>query len=87
MRCGDVVIQARKTYMSLVAPRRTFARVQPTTRTRVDLALPIEGRRPAGRLQPSKIHETMPLQVVLTGIADVDSDVLRWLRQAYTENS
>src|SRR4030095_4606777 len=27
-RCGDIVIQARKTYVSLVSPRRTFARVQ-----------------------------------------------------------
>jgi hypothetical protein len=29
---GDVTLQARKTYVSLVTPRRTFAVVQPTTR-------------------------------------------------------
>jgi len=34
---GEVVIQARKTFVSLVTPRRTFARVQATTRNRVDL--------------------------------------------------
>src|SRR5690242_5006568 len=34
---GDVTIQARKTYVSLVTPRRTFARLQPTTRNRLDL--------------------------------------------------
>src|SRR5438094_9546487 len=28
---GEVTIQSRKTYVSLVTPRRTFARVQPTT--------------------------------------------------------
>src|SRR5216117_1474157 len=30
---GEVVIQARKTFVSLVTPRRTFARVQATTKT------------------------------------------------------
>jgi hypothetical protein len=33
---GEVVIQTRKTYVSLVSPRRTFARIQPTTKSRVD---------------------------------------------------
>src|SRR6266498_4456286 len=36
-RLGDVIIQARKTYVSLVSPRRTFARVQETTKNRDDL--------------------------------------------------
>src|SRR2546427_8292368 len=83
---GDVTIQARKTFVSLVSPRRTFARVQPTTRNRVDLALRLEGRKPSGRLKASKIHETMPLRVELTARSDVDSDVLRWLQKAYDEN-
>jgi hypothetical protein len=85
--CGEVTIQARKTYVSLVSPRRTFARVQPTTRTRVDLALRLEGRRPGGRLQPSTIHETMRLQVGLTAPNDVNAEVRQWLQQAYEENS
>ena len=86
-RCGDIVVQARKTFVSLVTPRRTFARVQPTTKSRVDLGLRLEKPRPRGRLQPSKIHETMPLQVSLTAVGEVDSHVLEWLQQAYDENS
>jgi Domain of unknown function (DUF5655) len=86
-RCGDVIIQARKTYVSLVTPRRTFARVQPTTRTRVDLGLRLDKRRPGGRLQPSKIHETMRLQVGVTTVDEVDSEVKKWLQQAYAENA
>jgi len=82
----EVTVQARKTYVSLVTPRRTFARVQPTTRDRVDLALRLEGRKAGGRLEPSKIHETMPVQIGLNGRKDVDSDVLGWLRKAYEEN-
>jgi len=80
---GDVTIQARKTYVSLVTPRRTFARIQPTTKSRVDLALRLEGHKPWGRLRPSKIHETTPLQISLTSADDVDAEVVHWLREAY----
>ena len=83
---GEVIIQARKTYVSLVSPRRTFARVQPTTRNRVDLGLRLEGQAPRGPLQPSRIHETMRLQISLTAPGEVDSEVLRWLRKAYVQN-
>ena len=83
---GEVTIQTRKTYVSLVTPRRTFARVQPTTKNRVDLGLRLEGLKPGGRLQPSKIHETMQLQISLTALDEVDSEVLGWLQQAYDQN-
>lgn len=81
-----VTIQARKGYVSLVTPRRTFARVQPTTKNRVDLSLRLEGQQPGGRLQPSKIHETTPLQISLTAPQEVDSEVLEWLEKAYNQN-
>ena len=82
----EVTVQARKTYVSLVTPRRTLARVQPTTKDRVDLALRLEGQRAGGRLKPSKIHETMPVQIGLNGPKDVNFEVLRWLRKACEEN-
>jgi Domain of unknown function (DUF5655) len=80
---GEVTIQARKTYVSLVSPRRTFARVQPTTKNRVDLGLRLDGQKPGGRLQPSKIHETMRLQISFTTRDEVDSEALDWLQRAY----
>jgi hypothetical protein len=83
---GEISIQARKTYVSLVSPRRTFARVPPTTKTRLDLALRLAGQQPGGRLRPSTIHATMKLQISLTSVDEVDAEVLSWLRQAYEEN-
>jgi Domain of unknown function (DUF5655) len=83
---GEVVVQTRKTYVSLVTPRRTFARVQATTKQRVDLGLRLEGQQPGGRLQPSKIHATMPLQISLSSLEEVDAEVLAWLQQAYEQN-
>jgi uncharacterized protein DUF5655 len=84
---GEVVVQTRKTYVSLVTPRRTFARIQPTTKQRVDLGLRLEGLEPGGRLLRSKIHENMPLQMSLTSQDEVDAEALGWLQQAYDQNS
>jgi hypothetical protein len=84
---SGVTIQTRKTYVSLVTPRRTFARIQPTTKSRVDLGLRLEGHKPGGRLQPSKIQETMRLQISLTSVDDIDAEVLNWLQEAYDQNS
>ena len=86
MGMGEVTIQTRKTYVSLLTPRRTFARVQPTTKNRVDVGLRFEGQKPGGRLQPSTIHETMKLQISLASVDELDAEVLNWLRQAYDEN-
>ena len=83
---GEVTIQARKTYVSLVTPRRTFARIQPTTRNRINLGLRLDGHKPGGRLQASKIHETMPLQISLVSVDDIDSELLSWLQEAYDQN-
>jgi hypothetical protein len=84
---GEITIQTRKTYVSLVTPRRTFARIQPTTKSRVDLGLRLEGHKPGGRLQPSKIQETMRLQISLASVDEIDSEVLNWLQEAYNQNS
>jgi hypothetical protein len=83
---GEVTIQARKTYVSIVSPRRTFARVQATTKNRVDLGLRLDGQKPGGRLQPSKIHETMRLQISFTTRDEVDSEALDWLQRAYDQS-
>jgi hypothetical protein len=47
---GPVTVQARKTCVSLVTPRRVFAVVQATTKSRVDVGLRLEHERPGGRL-------------------------------------
>src|SRR5690349_7657680 len=82
----EVSIQARKTYVSLLTPRRTFGRVQPTTKRHVDLALRLEGQKPGGRLHPSRINPSTPLQISLTTPDEVDAEVLDWLQKAYEQN-
>ena len=86
-KLGAVTVQARKTYVSLLTPLRTFARVQPTTKGRVDLGLRLEGHKPGGRLSRSTIHETMPVQIGLASVDEVDAEVRRWLKLAYEQNA
>ena len=84
--CGNLTIQARKTFVSLVSPRRTFARIQ-RARAHVNLGLRLDGQRPVGRLVPSKIHDTMRLQIAVADVAQVDGELRDWLERAYAENA
>jgi hypothetical protein len=79
-----VDVQARKTYVSIVTPRRTFARIQATTRNRIDVGLRLDGQKPEGRLTSSKIHPSMPLQISLSTLDDLDHEALEWLRRAHS---
>jgi Domain of unknown function (DUF5655) len=86
---GDVRLQARKTYVSLVGPRRKFALVRPTTRSRVDLGLRLAGQPAGGRLQVAKSlgDDTMPVRIGLSAVVEVDDEVVEWIRQAYAANA
>jgi hypothetical protein len=82
---GPVTVQARKHCVSLVSPRRTFAAVEATTKSRVDLGLRLDGVEPEGRVLPAKHLNvgSMNLRIGLTGPGDVDDEVIGWLRRAY----
>lgn len=82
----DVEVQARKTYVCLLTAGRTFARVQATTRSAVDLALRIAGATPSVRWTRATVHESMQLQRRLTSVGDVDRECEALLRTAYEQN-
>jgi hypothetical protein len=84
---GPVTVQARKTFVSLVSPRRTFAVVQATTKKRVDLGLRLDGREPGGRLQAARDIGAATLRIALSGPEDLDDEALGWLQRAYEENT
>ena len=86
MECGEIIVHARKSYVSLVAPRRAFARIKPV-RNQVDLGLRLEQCVPVGRIESSRIHHTMRVQIGLTSPHEVDPEVCYLLAQAFLENS
>jgi len=79
---GPVTIQARKTFVSLVSPRRTFAVVQATTKTRVDLGLRLDGVEPGGRLQAARDIGAATVRITLSGPEEFDDEAVGWLRRA-----
>jgi hypothetical protein len=85
---ADVDIQARKTYVSLLGPRRTFAIVQASTKKRVDLGLRLPDVEPAGRLlpAPSLGNDAITRRIALEQVEDLDAEAIDWLRRAYDEN-
>jgi hypothetical protein len=82
---GEVTVEPRRTCVSLLSPRRVFAVVQPTTRSRVDLGLRLEDVSPGGRLVVAKNvgSGTNNLRIALTSADDVDDEVVDWLAKAY----
>ena len=93
---GPVTVQARGTYVSLVSPRRTFAVVQATTKSRVDLGLRLaemepdrqpSGVTPGGRLREAKNLGQANARIPLSSPDEVDDEVLGWLRLAYEQNT
>jgi len=84
---GEVTVQARKTLISLVGPRRTFAVVQATTKNRVDLGLRLDNAKPGGRLLAARDLGAANLRIPLAGPEEFDEEALGWLRRAYGENA
>ena len=84
---GQATVQARKTIVSLVGPRRTFAVVQATSKNRVDLGLRLDNSKPGGRLLAARDIGAANLRIPLAGPGDFDQEALGWLRHAYEANA
>jgi hypothetical protein len=85
---GEITVQARKGYVSLLTPRRTFAAVQPTSRTRVDLGLKLRDPRRRGPLaaNSSMGSSVVNARIPLSSVDDVNDEVADLLREAYADN-
>jgi uncharacterized protein DUF5655 len=86
---GEVELQNRKTYVALIGPKRTFASIQATTKTRVDIGLRLDGVAPSGRLEIARSigQSSMTHKIGLSSPADLDAEALGWLRRAYEANA
>jgi hypothetical protein len=86
---GPATVQARKTIVSLVTPRRTFAVVRATTKDRVDLGLRLDDAEPGGRLQSAKGigGGGATVRIALRRPEDIDEEVRGLMRRAYEENT
>jgi hypothetical protein len=85
---GEVEVQARKTYVALITPRRTFAVVRATTKQRVDLGLRLKDQPVGGRLESANVigSSSVNVRVGLASVDEIDDEVEVLLRRAYEES-
>ncbi len=85
-RVGEIEVQARKTHVALITPKRTFAAVQPTTKKRVDLGLRLTAdQQPSGRLERAANfgQSSVTHKIGLASADEIDAEVEGWLKRAY----
>ena len=79
----DVVLDPKKTYVSL-RRNKQFGLIQASTKTRVDVGLNLKGVKAGGRLEVSGSFNAMVShRVRIESLADIDAELLGWLKQAY----
>jgi hypothetical protein len=82
---SDVEIAPKKSYVSL-RRNKQFALVQPSTKTRVDVGINLKDGSGGERLELSGSFNSMVTHRVRVGnIAEVDKQLIQWLKAAYKE--
>jgi len=80
----DVEIAPKKAYVSLRRSKQ-FAIFQPSTKTRLDVGINLKGTPPTDRLEASGSFNAMVTHRVRLSEKDhVDSQLIAWLKQAYS---
>jgi hypothetical protein len=84
----DVTVSPGKTIIPFYRIH-VFAQVKPTTQTRVDLGLCLRGVKPAGRLVTTGGEakgDRITHRIGIGSLAEIDQEVKRWLKRAYSED-
>lgn len=79
---GPFEIAPKKTYLSL-RRKKQFAMVGPTTNSRVEVGLNMKGVKGTSRLEQLPEGGMCQYRVKLTSPAEVDAELIAWIRKAY----
>jgi hypothetical protein len=79
----DVELAPKKGYISL-RRKRQFGIIQPSTATRLDVGLVLKDVPASARLEPAGSFNAMCThRVRISSVAEVDAELINWLREAY----
>lgn len=79
----DITRTPKKDSVSMIR-KKQFALIKPATKTRMDLGLKIKGKPTTDRLENSGPFGAMCThRVRLESVAEVDAELMGWLREAY----
>lgn len=79
---GEFEISPKKTYLSL-RRKKQFAMIGPATNTRVEVGLNMKGVPATDRLQELPPKGMCDYKVKVSDAAEVDAELIGWIRQAY----
>jgi predicted transport protein len=79
----DVEIAPKNAYVSL-RRKKQFAILQPATKTRFEIGINLKGEEPKGKLEAINTANAMcSHKINVANIADIDEEVIDWLRKAH----
>ncbi|AXT61625.1 DUF4287 domain-containing protein [Aquimarina sp. AD10] len=79
----DIKITPKKNSVSIIR-KKQFALIKPATKTRIDLGLKLKDKPTTDRLENSGPFGAMCThRVRITNIAEIDDELIHWLKEAY----
>lgn len=79
---GELEIAPKKGYVSL-RRKKQFAMIGPATNTRVEVGINMKGVPPTSRLEAQPEKSMCQYKVKLTAEAEVDKELIAWVKMAY----
>ena len=83
---GQVEFSYKKTYISLRTPKKQFALLQPSTKTRVDVGLNLKGVEPEGNVEAAGSWNSMVTHRIKIGSVEELIGLQNWFQKAYNAN-
>ena len=80
----DIEISPKNTYVSL-RRKKQFAILNPATKKRYEIGVILKGQEPKGKLEAEKPNATCSHKINITDIAEIDNEILEWIKMAYNK--
>lgn len=79
---NDIEIAPKNAYVSL-RRKKQFAILNPASKTRFEIGINLKGQAATGKLEAEKPNAMCSHKINITGINEIDNEVLTWIRTAY----
>lgn len=79
---NDIEVAPKNAYVSL-RRKRQFAILNPATKTRFEIGVNLKGQETTGKLEDEKPNAMCSHKLSISGLQDIDEEVIGWLKKAY----
>ena len=79
---NDIEVAPKNAYVSL-RRKKQFAILNPATKTRFEIGLNLKGQETTEKLEAEKPNAMCSHKLSISGLQDIDQEVIGWLKKAY----